>query len=114
MLVALGYFVSVRHVVDDNFVVTNERVIYRTGVVAKKGIEIPLDRINTVFFDQSLFERALGAGDVGIESAGESGRQIFDDVRKPQQVQQEIYRQMEGYDERQLLRLGRPLRPQPP
>ena len=37
-----------------NFVVTNERVISRTGIIAKQGIEIPLDRINTVFFNQSL------------------------------------------------------------
>ena len=108
VLVALGYF-GIRYAKwsTTNFVVTNERVISRTGVVAKKGIEIPLDRINTVFFDQSLFERLLGAGDLGIESAGEGGRQTFADIRKPSNVQQEIYRQKEGYDDRQLQRLGR-------
>ena len=42
------------------FVVTTERVISRTGVLAKSGIEIPLDRINTVFFEQQPFERILG------------------------------------------------------
>ena len=85
VLVALGYF-GIRYAKwsTTNFVITNERVIYRTGVVAKKGIEIPLDRINTVFFNQSIFERPLGADDVGIESAGESGRQMFKNVRKPQ------------------------------
>ena len=89
-----------------NFVVTNERVISRTGVVSKKGIEIPLDRINTVFFNQSVFERVIGAGDLGIESAGEGGRQTFTDIRKPSLVQNEIYRQVEHLDARKMRRLG--------
>ena len=62
-------------------------MISRSGVVAKTGIEIPLDRINTVFFNQSFFERIIGAGDLGIESAGEGGRENFSDVRKPALVQ---------------------------
>jgi uncharacterized membrane protein YdbT with pleckstrin-like domain len=83
-----------------NFVVTSDRVISRYGVVAKHGIEIPLERINTVFFNQSIFERLLGAGDLGIESAGERGAETFEDVRKPAIVQNEIYRQMESNSNR--------------
>ncbi len=90
-----------------NFVVTSERVISRSGIVAKRGIEIPLDRINTVFFNQSLFERMIGAGDLGIESAGEGGRQTFSDIRQPNIVQNEIYRQVEGLETRKLQRMGR-------
>ena len=107
VLVALGYF-GVRYAKwsTTNFVVTNERVISRLGVVAKKGIEIPLDRINTVFFNQGLFERMIGAGDLGIESAGEGGRQTFEDIRRPNQVQQEIYRQKEANEESKLQRMG--------
>jgi membrane protein YdbS with pleckstrin-like domain len=78
-----------------NFVVTTDRVVYRSGVIAKTGIEIPLERVNTVFFNQSMFERMLGAGDLSIESGGETGKQTFSDVRKPSAVQNEIYRQME-------------------
>ena len=79
-----------------NFVVTNERLVSRKGVISKEGIEIPLDRINTVFFNQSIFERIIGAGDLGIESAGEGGRQEFTDIRKPNLAQNEIYRQVEA------------------
>ncbi|NNE74891.1 MAG: PH domain-containing protein [Acidimicrobiales bacterium] len=89
-----------------NFVVTNERVISRHGVVAKSGIEIPLDRINTVHFKQSLFERLIGAGDLSIESASEGGQQSFSNVRKPNLVQQEIYRMIEGFESRRLNRMG--------
>ena len=85
---------------NTNFVVTSDRVIHRVGVIAKHGIEIPLERINTVFFNQSVFERLLGAGDLGIESAGERGAETFEDVRKPAIVQNEIYRQMEANSNR--------------
>ncbi len=107
VLVALAWF-AITYVrwTTTNFVVTNERVISRRGVVAKTGIEIPLDRINTVFFNQSLFERMIGAGDLGIESAGEGGRQTFTDIRRPSIVQNEIYRQVEGLENRRLQRLG--------
>ena len=88
------------------FVVTTERVISRKGVLAKNGIEIPLDRINTVFFEQKPFERLLGSGDLGIESAGEGGRQTFGNIRKPNMVQAEIYAQKEGYEERRLRRMS--------
>ena len=104
---ALVYFgVMYTRWTTTNFVVTSERVISRTGVVSKKGIEIPLDRINTVFFNQSVFERVIGAGDLGIESAGEGGRQEFSNIRKPSLVQNEIYRQVEGLEDRRLQRLG--------
>ncbi len=90
-----------------HFVVTTDRLIYRHGVLAKKGIEIPLERVNTVFFSQSILERMLGSGDLVIESAGEQGRQTFSNVRKPMAVQNEIYRQMEDNENRKFDRIGR-------
>jgi uncharacterized membrane protein YdbT with pleckstrin-like domain len=89
-----------------NFVITTDRLIYRHGVLSKKGIEIPLERVNTVFFSQSLLERMLGSGDLVIESAGEMGRQEFSNVRKPSAVQNEIYRQMEQNENRKFDRIG--------
>ncbi|MEY2454786.1 MAG: hypothetical protein QOD92_4360 [Acidimicrobiaceae bacterium] len=101
LLFCLGWF-GIRYAkwTTTNFVVTSDRVINRYGVISKHGIEIPLERINTVFFNQSIFERLLGAGDLGIESAGERGAETFEDVRKPAFVQNEIYRQMEANSSR--------------
>ena len=79
-----------------NFVVTSDRLIHRRGIVAKEGIEIPLERVNTVFFRQSVLERALRCGDLVIESGGERGRQAFGDIPRPSSVQNEIYHQIEG------------------
>lgn len=81
--------------ITTNFVITSHRVIFRQGVVAKSGIEIPLERVNNVNFNQSIFERVLGAGDLLIESGGEDGQQRFTDVRHPDRVQNLIHAQME-------------------
>lgn len=83
-----------------HFVVTSDRVIYRHGVLAKRGIEIPLERINNINFEQRIFERIVGAGDLQIDSAGKEGQSYFSDIRHPDGVQQEIYRQMETYDKK--------------
>ena len=77
------------------FVVTSRRVIYRTGVISKRGVEIPLERINNINFHQRLIDRIIGAGDLDIESAGRDGQSHFDFIRHPDGVQHEIYRQME-------------------
>lgn len=101
-------FFAIRYAkwVTTEFVVTSERVISRSGVLSKEGIEIPLDRINTVFFSQKAFERLAGSGDLGIESAGEGGRQTFTNIRKPNRVQAEIYAQKEAYEQSRLDRIG--------
>jgi uncharacterized membrane protein YdbT with pleckstrin-like domain len=93
---------------NTNFVLTSDRIITRRGVLTKSGIEIPLERVNTVFFNQRLFERMVGAGDLAIESAGERGTEKFDNIRKPAIVQREIYVQMEDNENRKFDRVRAP------
>jgi len=45
-----------------------DRLIFRSGVLSKHGREIPLERVNDISFNASLFERMIGAGDLVIES----------------------------------------------
>jgi len=78
-----------------NFVITSQRIIFRQGVFAKSGIEIPLERVNNVNFNQGIFERILGAGDLLIESGGEDGQQRFTDIRHPDKVQNLVHAQVE-------------------
>ncbi len=77
------------------FVLTSDRLITRSGIIAKHSREIPLERINDVTFTQTVLERVLGAGDLLVESAGERGQTRISDVRKPEQVQLMIYKQTE-------------------
>jgi membrane protein YdbS with pleckstrin-like domain len=75
-----------------SLVLTNQRVVYRTGVLRRLGREIPLDRVQDVTYVQSLFERMLGAGSLTIESAGQGGEEPFPDIRHPALVQSLINR----------------------
>jgi uncharacterized membrane protein YdbT with pleckstrin-like domain len=84
-----------------HFVLTDRRVISRSGIVSKRGTEIPLERINNIDFHQNILLRLIGAGDLDIESAGRDGQSHFDNVRHPDMVQQEIYSQMEVNARRQ-------------
>ncbi len=104
---SLGYFAQ-RWITwySTNFVVTTDRCIYRSGVISKRGIEIPLERINTIFFEQGPLDRILRAGSLVIESAGEMGRQTFEDVRDPVHVQNVLYQEMEDNENRKFDRIS--------
>jgi len=93
------------------FVVTSDRVIHREGWIAKRSMEIPLEAINDVRFHQGVFERMIGAGDLIISSASEFGREVFGDIRNPEQVQRTIYQQ--GELNKQRMYQGRDERPAP-
>ena len=78
-----------------HFVITDRRIIFRTGLLSKRGIEIPLDRVQTVHFSQGVLERLVGAGDLLIESGAESGQQHFTDISQPDRVQRVIHAELE-------------------
>jgi uncharacterized membrane protein YdbT with pleckstrin-like domain len=78
-----------------HFVVTSDRIIHRQGLVAKSSMEIPLEAINDVRFEQGVFDRLVGAGTLVVQSASEAGREEFSHIRKPEDVQKTIYHQGE-------------------
>ena len=103
VLVVLVWFLSrFAKWVTTNLVVTNDRLIVRSGVIAKRGREIPLERINDITVTQSVVNRILRSGDLVVESAGERGQEAFPECPDPQRVQNEIYIQMEESRDRDL------------
>lgn len=92
-----------------HFVITSDRLIARKGIIAKSGIEIPLERVNNVSFNQSIFERVIKAGDLLIESGGEDGQQRFTDILRPDEVQNLIHLQMEENQRRTFAPAGQPI-----
>jgi membrane protein YdbS with pleckstrin-like domain len=82
------------------FVVTSDRVIQREGWIAKRSIEIPLEQINDIRFEQGVFGRMIGSGDLHIRSASNDGPTTFNDIRHPEEVQKTIYHQAEMNNQR--------------
>jgi uncharacterized membrane protein YdbT with pleckstrin-like domain len=113
LVIGLGILVLLWWTVRDtvrwatsHFVVTSDRVIHRQGLIAKNSMEIPLEAINDVRFHQGVFERMIGAGDLIIQSASESGREVFGDIRHPEDVQKTIYQQGEQNQKRMYQGMG--------
>ncbi len=78
-----------------HYVLTTHRVLIRTGILHHRGRDIALGRINDVSFEQSLWDRIIGAGTLMVESAGESGQQVLRHIPHSDRVQQAINRQIE-------------------
>jgi hypothetical protein len=64
-------------------VVTNIRLVQRSGVLAHHGVELRLSRVNEISYDQSILGHVLGMGRLCVEVGGERGLCCFDHVRKP-------------------------------
>ncbi len=74
------------------FVVTSQRIVYRTGVIRRTGREIPIGRVQDVTYHQTVIERMVRAGSLTVESAGRSGQDPFPDISRPAQVQSLVNR----------------------
>jgi uncharacterized membrane protein YdbT with pleckstrin-like domain len=62
-----------------HIVVTDRRVIVREGILTREGIDLPLDRIDSVRYAQGLLDRLFGCGTLTIGSL--SGEALeFEDV----------------------------------
>jgi uncharacterized membrane protein YdbT with pleckstrin-like domain len=73
-----------------HLVVTNRRVLVREGVLTRVGFEIPLNRITSVHFRQTMFERLLGCGTLSVESASEEPLE-FPDVPRVSRISALLY-----------------------
>ena len=77
-----------------HFVLTSQRIIFQSGVIARTRIDISLHKINVVNFHQNIFERLINAGDIIIEAGTEEGVETIIGVRDPQNVQAYIHEWM--------------------
>lgn len=87
-------WLAVRYVkwATTSFVVTNERLVERRGVLSRTGRDIPLDRLTDISYKQTLMDRLTGCGDILLESAGRDSQEVFEDLPHPVSIQKEIYR----------------------
>jgi uncharacterized membrane protein YdbT with pleckstrin-like domain len=78
-----------------SFVLTNSRLVYRTGVLSRHGREIPLDRLNDISVHRTILDRLVGSGSLFVESAGQMGREGFIGFPQCVAIQKAIHRQLE-------------------
>lgn len=76
-----------------HFVITDRRVMFRHGLLTRRGIDIPLARINSVEFRHGLIDRVLRTGTLIIESASQDPLE-FNDIPRVEQVHSLLYHEV--------------------
>ena len=71
-----------------HYVITTHRLLFREGILARRGRDIGLSRITDVSYTQSLWERIINSGTLTIESAGDSGATVLKQIPDSDGVQQ--------------------------
>ena len=69
------------------YTVTNRRLITRTGILTRRGHDIPLPRISDVAYEHGLVDRMLGCGTLVVSDASEHGPVRLPDIPHVEQVQ---------------------------
>ena len=85
---------------------TTKRMRVRSGIVTRHGRDIPLARINDVSFEKGPLDRLLGSGRLVVESAGEHGQILLDDIPRVEFTQATLFRLVEE-EQRRLERNDR-------
>jgi uncharacterized membrane protein YdbT with pleckstrin-like domain len=71
-----------------HYVITTHRVLFREGILARRGRDLGLSRITDVSFRQTLWERIIRSGTLTIETAGDSGATVLGRIPDSEGVQQ--------------------------
>jgi hypothetical protein len=74
---------TVLRYVNQEYVLTNRRVIQVEGVLNRRATDSSLEKINDAVLDQSVFGRMFDFGDLTILTAAETGIERFKMIRSP-------------------------------
>lgn len=67
-------------------VVTTLRLMQRSGVLARRGVEVRLERINEISYHQTILQRLIGTGSLSLDVGGDRGVLRFEHLRRPASV----------------------------
>ena len=79
------------------YTVTDRRLITRTGILSRRGHDIPVPRISDVAYEHGLVDRVLGCGTLVISDASEQGRVRLTDIPHVEQVHLRISELLFGH-----------------
>jgi hypothetical protein len=95
--IALLLWTTLRYI-NQEYVVSNRRVMETTGVINKRAVDSSLEKINDAVLTQSIFGRALGFGDLKILTASEAAISEFKMIRRPIEFKKAMLEAKHGYE----------------
>jgi len=81
-----------------SLVVTDRRIVLRSGVLGRQIVNLRLQRVVDTHCTQRPLERIIGSGRIVLEVEGEEGGLALEDVRRPRALQRVINRQLSHMD----------------
>jgi uncharacterized membrane protein YdbT with pleckstrin-like domain len=101
---------------NEQYLVTNRRVMQIRGVINKHVSDSSLEKVNDVVLDQSILGRLLGYGTVEIITGSDIGVNFFKHIAQPVRFKTEMLNQKEGMAELDTMgaRAKRVLTEEPP
>src|ERR1700753_2811582 len=62
---------------SNQYILTDRRLLRLTGIMSRSSMDSYLDKINNVECHQTLLGRVLGFGDLEIDTASDTGAEVF-------------------------------------
>lgn len=84
---------------NEQYIVTNRRVIQVEGILEKNVIDSSLEKVNDVVLRQSAYGRMLDYGDIEIMTGSEIGVNMLSRIHHPIHFKTEMLNQKEGMGE---------------
>jgi uncharacterized membrane protein YdbT with pleckstrin-like domain len=75
-----------------NYYLTNLRLIEERGIIGKRIMFVPLNKVQDITCKFGILGRIFGFGDLEIESAGAFGKIVFSFLPQPRKLKEEINR----------------------
>jgi uncharacterized membrane protein YdbT with pleckstrin-like domain len=91
-IVFLGYSIAKRSATE--IAVTNRRVIIKTGMAARRSLEIMLPKVESIGVEESVLGRMLGFGTVMIHGTGGTP-EPFKKIAHPSEFRQQVQTQID-------------------
>jgi uncharacterized membrane protein YdbT with pleckstrin-like domain len=73
-----------------NYYLTNLRLIEERGIIGKRIMMAPLNKVQDITCEFGIFGRIFGFGNLEIESAGTYGKIVFNFIANPRKRKEEI------------------------
>ena len=92
LLIIAGAYLNIK---NTDFVVTNQGLYKKTGVLSRNVQKIGFDKVQNISFSQSALGNYFGYGNVEVSTAGGSGVEMrFNSIEDPKTVQEMINKQI--------------------
>lgn len=73
-----------------SYTFTDRRLITRSGVLVRRGHDMPLARVSDIAYEFGLIDRMLGCGTLIISDASEHGQIRLHDIPRVEQTQRKV------------------------